>query len=368
MDRLIAAWRLRNQRLTAPHEGSAADVVRRLTCVQAENPSQSAWAVATRTQHPDASDLAGLLESGKVLRTHVLRSTWHYASRDDLDWLLALTGPRLQQLTGRQLREEAELEPAAVERLGALVLELLADRPDRTRGEITEALRERSADLGEGLTGRTVMTLMAHLEMGRLVCSGRPRDGEHTYASWADRVPSRVALHDFDREEALARIARRYLTGHGPATVKDLAYWATLTATEARRGVEANGDRLASFDHDGRTFWHLAEDVPPTADESPQPRGHLLQLLDETYRGYQDSRWVLDADGVVPRGRETAIGIALVDGQLVAGMKRTVARGTVRFDLTPHRPLTADDRAVIDEAAQRYGAFLDLEPQVLADP
>ena len=168
------------------------------------------------------------------------------------------------------------------------------------------------------------MLLLGRLEVLGLVCSGAPRDGEHTYALFADRVPAPRRL---DRDDALAELALRYFTSHGPATERDLAYWATLTVTDVRRGIAAAGDRLASFEHDGRTFWHAPGDAPASAS----PAGHLLQVLDEMYRGYQDSRWVIDADGVVPRVRETAIGMALVDGQLVAAMKRTVTAKAVTF-------------------------------------
>lgn len=111
-------------------------------------------------------------------------------------------------------------------------------------------------------------------------------------------------VRSLDRDEALAELALRYFTGHGPATERDLAYWATLTVTDVRRGVDLVRDRLAPFEHDGRTFWHAADD-PPTARE-PLADGHLLQILDEIYRGYQDSRMVLDSAGVVPRGRQPA--------------------------------------------------------------
>jgi hypothetical protein len=119
------------------------------------------------------------------------------------------------------------------------------------------------------------------------------------HAGWADRGPGELAL--------------RYFTGHGPATERDLAYWATLTLTDVRAGLAQVRDRLDSFQHDGRTFWHAPGDAPRGTAE---PAGHLLQILDETYRGYQDSRWLLDAAGDVPRTRETATGMALVDAQL----------------------------------------------------
>ena len=130
--------------------------------------------------------------------------------------------------------------------------------------------------------------------------------------------------------------------------------------TDVRRGIAGAGDRLDSFEHDGRTFWHAPGDAPASAS----PAGHLLQVLDEMYRGYQDSRWVIDADGVVPRARETAIGMALVDGQLVAAMKRTVTAKAVTFSVRPHRALGARELEAIRDAAARYGEYLGLEARV----
>jgi hypothetical protein len=154
----------------------------------------------------------------------------------------------------------------------------------------------------------------------------------------------------------------RYFTGHGPATERDLAYWATLTATDVRRGLMQARDRLASFDHDGRTFWHAPGDPPPPS--RPDPEGHLLQILDELYRGYQDSRMLLDSEGIVPGGREHAVGMALVDAQMVARMKRTLGRRVV-FEVTPYNgTLRPSQRSSLEQAAARYAEYLGLEYQL----
>ena len=350
-DRDIARWRLRSQSLAEP-VGDAEQVVRSLLAVQAENPSQSAWAVATRTTSPRQDDLADRLADGRVLRIHVLRSTWHYVHADDAQWLQELTAPRVMPVFEQQLQPLGD----RVDALGDAVEALLDEASDRTRAELAAAL----ADRGEDLTGQQLMLLLGRLEVLGVVCSGIPRDGEHTYALFADRVPAPRRL---DRDDALAEIALRYFTSHGPATERDLAYWATLTVTDVRRGVAAAGDRLVSFERDGRTFWHAPGEAPPSAS----PAGHLLQVLDEMYRGYQDSRWVIDADGVVPRGRETAIGMALVDAQLVAGMKRTVTAKAVTFSIRPHRALGTGELEAIQDAAARYGEYLGLEARVDLD-
>jgi hypothetical protein len=345
----IARWRLRSQHLAAPHAAAAGETVGSLLAVQAENPSQAAWAVAARTRHPDQADLATLLDEGAVLRTHVLRPTWHFVRAEDLGWLLDLTGPRVRRVTGQQLHTVHGLDQRAIDRAVAAVTEALAGR-QLTRAQLADELGRRGIDGN----GQMLMILLAHAELDGLICSGAVVDGWHTYALMAERVPAPRRL---DRVEALAELALRYFTGHGPATERDLAYWATLTLTDVRAGLHQVRDRLDSFHHDGRTFWHAPADPPNGPQE---PAGHLLQVLDETYRGYQDSRWVLDAAGAVPRIRESAIGMALVDAQLVAGMRRTITPDHVRFDLQPYRPLAPAQIDALDQAAGRYGQFLRL--------
>jgi hypothetical protein len=357
-DRDLARWRLHTQLLAAPR-GDAEHVVRSLLAVQAENPSQSAWAVATRTESARSGDLAEALASGRVLRTHVLRSTWHYVPAEDVRWLQELTSPRVLPTYEHQLRRLGDRVTA----LAAAVEAALAEASPLTRAEIATSLAERGEPLtGEPLTGQPLGLLMAWLEVHNRVTSGAPRDGEHTYVLFDERVPAPRRL---DRDEGLAELALRYFTSHGPATERDLMYWATLLVTDVRRGIAAAGDRLESFEHDGRTFWRAAGETPDSEERSAAaPSAHLLQVLDEMYRGYQDSRWVLDAAGLVPRGREATIGMALVDGQLLAGMRRAVTPTAVVFTLHPHRALRARERAAIQDAAARYAAYLGLEPKV----
>src|SRR5215470_5035284 len=350
----IARWRLRTQHLVWPYAVSAREAVGSLLAVQAENPGQAAWAVASRTPSPDQAELAALLEEGAVVRTHVLRPTWHFVRAEDIGWLLDLTGPRVRRVTGQQLRDAHGLDERAIGQAVTAVTHVLAGRGQLTRAQLADELSER------GIQGsrQMLMILLAHAELDGLICSGPVAGGEHTYTLMGERVPAPRRL---GRTEALAELALRYFTGHGPATERDLAYWATLTLTDVRAGLAQVGDRLGSFQHDGRTFWHAPADAPGGPQE---PAGHLLQILDETYRGYQDSRWVLDAADNVPRTREAAAGMALVDAQIVAAMRRTFAHGHVQFDLRPYRPLTPQQIEAVDQAATRYGKYLQLNARL----
>ncbi len=213
----IARWRLRCQHLVSPHAASAREVVGSLLAVQAENSGQAAWAVASRTRSPDRADLTALLDDGVVLRTHVLRPTWHFVLAEDIGWLLDLTGPRVRRVTSQQLRNAHGLDERSTDQAVAAVMQALASRGQLTRAQLADELRERGIPGG----GQMLMILLAHAELNGLICSGAIVDGEHTYALMGERVPTPRRL---GRTEALAELALRYFTGHGPATERDLAY------------------------------------------------------------------------------------------------------------------------------------------------
>src|SRR5258708_9019064 len=136
----IARWRLRSQNLVWPCAVAAGEAVRSLLAVQAENPSQAAWAVASRTQKPDQADLATLLSDGAVLRTHVLRPTWHFVRAEDIGWLLDLTGPRVRRVTGQQLRGAHGLDKRSIDQAVAAVTRALASRGQLTRAQLADEL------------------------------------------------------------------------------------------------------------------------------------------------------------------------------------------------------------------------------------
>lgn len=349
---------MRSQRLIGPPEDSVTSAISGLLAVQAENHSQASWAVACRTIGTTESDFARLFDEGAILRTHVMRPTWHFVVPDDIRWLVDLTAPRVRA-TYRQGQRELDVSDADLEASAELIVGALSGGRHLTR----RALGERLHDAGLPGEGRALGLVTGFAELSGLICSG-PMDGtHHTYALLEERAPNARRL---PRDEALAELALRYFGGHGPATERDLAYWATQTLTDVRAGLAAVRDRLEHFDHDGRTYWFDPERSGPdlAPPRSSMPSAHLLQILDEYHHGYQESRWSLDAAGIVPRGRPTSIGMVLVDGQMVGDLQRDVQTESVRFDVRTHRPLDeAEIEAVTDEAL-RYGDFLEREATV----
>ena len=357
-DRALARWRLQTMRLAGDRSTSPAEAVAGLLAVQAENYTQTLWALAARTG-AGRLELQQLFDDGAFLRTHVLRPTWHFATPEDLRWLVELTAPRVRKVY-RQLQLGVGLTDAEIAAGMEAIAEALAGGVHLTR----EAIAQRLTEAGIQLEGQRLGVVLAHAELDAVVCSGVMHGPRQTYALVHERAPNARRL---ERDEALAEVVLRYFSGHGPATERDLSYWATLTLTDVRRGLAQVGDQLDSLEHGGRTYWFAGD--PPAGTQPLQPRGHLLLTLDEYHNGYQDSRSSLDADGIVPPGRAANVGMTLVDGQMVGNMRRTLTNTTVTFEVGLFRHLADDEQRAVADAAQRYGRWLDLEPRlVLHEP
>jgi len=354
-DRAVARWRMHTMRLSGRTYQSPAAAVEGLLAVQAENYPQASWAVATRTSGVTQAELQRLFDDGVILRTHVLRPTWHFVRPDDIRWLVELTGPRIARLFV-PLQRQLELDDAALEASSAVITEALSEGAHLTRAALAARLR----DAGLRVDGQRLGVMMATAERSALICSGAMQGRDHTYALLDERAP---AARRLDRDEALAELVLRYFRGHGPATEGDLAYWATMPLSAVRTGLAAVGDQLDHVEHDGRTYWFTD---PPPNGAGLEPRAHLLQALDEYHNGYQDSRYVLDADGIVPRGRRASVGMTVVDGQMVGDLRRTIRDDRATFDVGLFRDLDDDELDAIYAAAERYGAFLGLEATVVA--
>ena len=353
-DLTIARWRLRTQRLAGPAFGSVPEAVEGLLAVQAENYQQASWAVSTRTDGLTRDVFQRLFDNGEILRTHVLRPTWHFVRPADIRWLVDVTAPRILR-TMRQIQTTLDLNYGDLDRSQTVMRESLSRGTCLTR----TALRERLEDEGLPTGGQRLGLMLASAELSGLICSGAMEGTDHTYTLLDSRAPD---SHVLDRPVALAELAARYFTGHGPATERDLSYWASLTLTDVRTGIAGAGDRLESIEHDGRTYWF---GEPPPTESHVEPRAQILQVLDEYHNGYQDSRYMLDVAGIVPRTRGANVGMVLVDGQMIGGMKRVLGADVVRFEINLFRKADPGEQEAVEQAAARYGTFLGLEPEVV---
>ncbi len=339
--------RLHHQGLTTPQFTEPAKVVKWLGAVQAQDYAGGKWAIAQRMRHATDEVIEKAFAEGAILRTHVLRPTWHFVAPDDIRWMLQLTAPRVKASIASYCRTNS-LDDTAFKRSHKALATALRGGRQLTRG----ALRQAVQRAGMATDGIRFILMLMRAELDGLICSGARIGKQFTYTLLEERAPRSKVL---TRDDALAELARRYFTSRGPATLQDFVWWSGLTTSEARAGIEMAGRHLTREVIDGRTCWLSSS----TQAVTRRPRAaYLLPAYDEFLVAYKDRTAVLD---VAYSGRETnaIFGPTIVVNGRVVGMwkgARSGTRGIVTF--TPFAPLTASARRAVVQAARRYGAFL----------
>jgi Winged helix DNA-binding domain len=346
----IARRRLVASRLIGSAAAFPDEVVWHHLAMQAQDYGPAKWSIGQRARGLVDGDVDDAVASGAIVRTHVLRPTWHFVARDDLRWLLALSGPRVQQGNAGRYRQLGLDEMTLAAAADAIATALKGDR-HLTRGELAEVLD----DAGIDHHGQRMPHILMHCELEAVICSGARSGKQHAYALVDERVP---AGGRFDRREAVVELTRRYLESHGPATVKDISWWSGLTMTDIRLALADLGADVRSDALDGLTLWSMA------ADEGPAPRtrrAYFLQTYDELVVGYTESRFV--GDPGIERAR-AAYGATYPTGGLLLGdrigghWRRTFEREGVRVEVQLYAQPTPRDTKALENAARELGRFL----------
>ena len=346
--------RLANQQLTRTDLTQPAEVVVWLGAMQAQDFTGAKWSLGLRLPPTTDRAIEQAYDEGRIVRTHVMRPTWHFVTPADIRWLQALTGPRVQQVNAGRYRQLALDAETLVKAADIMVASLR--RGPRTRGELTTALE--AAGIVQA-TGQRLAYLLMWAELEALICSGPQRGKQFTYMALDDRVPPTPMK---TAEEALAELLRRYFRSHGPATDYDFARWSGLTLSDTRRGLASIRHELAQVVVDGQTYW-LVPDTGPAAPvrPGPTPTACLVSIYDEYTIGYKDRRLIgSDELSRSLSGLGNALqNVILLDGRLAGTWRRLMSDRRVTAELNPLIPLTAADRQAIDRAAEQLARFLE---------
>lgn len=348
----IARVRLRMQRLTGAGSNTPEEVVGWLGAVQSQELALAKWSVGARTRRATAAQLDLVLADGSILRTHVLRPTWHFVLPADIGWMLELTAPRVRRMMAHYDRQ-LELDGRVYAMTNRVIARAVATGGHLTRAELSAALRAKGVEA----TGQRLGHIVLRAELDRVVCSGVPTGRQQTYAPFEERTAPAAPL---DREEAAARLAVRYFTSHAPATARDFSWWSSLPASEARRAIEASRERLHSIVADGVTYWSAGAMRPPA---SSAPRARLLQAYDEYIVAYGQSRGVIDLAGLGGPSAKGAVSLAhwlVIDGQLAGRWRLLRAKAGATVEIRLLRSLDAAEDRALEEEVRRFGRFMQL--------
>jgi len=346
----IARARMRALGLWPQTQRSPEEVLTPLAAMQAQEHAFARWSVAQRAGGTagvaSASSIDCAFDDGEILRTHVLRPTWHYVARSDLRWLMALSGPRVLARTARRCHDLG-LEARTLKKANDVIADAVAER-SQTRRDLADVL-ERN---GVSVDGQRLAYIAMHAELTSTICSGPMRGRQHTYAAFDRRVGPAC---DFRDDEAIAELARRYFTTRGPATLTDFVWWSGLSTREARRGLEMTKEHLSARSTDDRTYWFTETALPRT-----RGRADLVQCYDEVIISYRESRDVLRTPRVafaVPRHVDGYTHVVLLDGRLAGHWRLLSGRSGHEIETRMCESLDRKQQRSLAAAVERYCAF-----------
>ena len=348
----IAHIRFHNQQIAQTKFKKPDEVVAWLGAMQGQEYAMAKWGIAQRMQEITDSEIDQAFAKGTILRTHLLRPTWHLVTPADIRWLLALTGPRVQAVNAYMYRK-LEMDNAFFKRSNAALIKALQGGKQLTRVDLAYALQQAGIETaGELRMGYILM----RAELEGIICSGARRGKQFTYALLEERAPQ---VKPLDREEALVELVRRYFTSRGPATLKDFVVWSGLTMADVKRALEMLTPKLKYEIVDGQTYWFAESALSPKVSSKT---AHLLPIYDEYVMGYKDRSALL---GLFEEANLAGSSIAfdniiVIDSMLVGSWKRTLLKSEVLVETSFNVPLTKTAQRAVAADVERFGKFLGL--------
>ncbi len=346
----IAHRRLHNQHITRRTIETPQALVKWLGAVQAQDFAAAKWALGLRLQGVTDDDIEQAFTDGAILRTHVMRPTWHFVSPADIRWLLALTAPRVHAASAYYNRK-LELDDDVFRRTHAVLANVLQGGKQLTRDELSSALK-LAGIVTEG--EQRVIHIMMRAELDGIICSGARRGKQFTYALLAERAPHARML---DRDEALAELTMRYCMSHGPVTLQDFVWWSGLTVVDAKAGLTMVTSHLQQETIHGQTYW-FSPSTSPVQDLSQT--AYLLPNYDEYTVGYTDRSAIFDAlhtNRLDSRGG-LLTNTMVLGGQVIGTWKRTFKKNAVVIEANPFTPLSKTENRAFAASANCFSAFL----------
>lgn len=345
----ICKLRLQSTGLSHSPFKSAVDVVSHLGAVQAQDFAAAKWTLGMRFENSTDADIEKTFNEGKILRTHILRPTWHFVLPEDIRWMLELTAPRVKAFLAHYNRK-LELDEPLFARSNAAIVKALKDNTYLTRQELKTIL----TDIGIDTNIQRLAHIISWAELDGLICSGPRRGKQFTYALLEERVPKTKKA---SREQALAKLALKYFTGHGPAQLKDFSWWSGLSVADAKEALDLIKPCLEQAIFNGKTYWFPAG-MEKTALQVPS--AFLLSIYDEYAIAYKDRSDISEAQDIermISKGNALT-SVIILNGKVVGSWKKVLKKNKIEITLNPFRKLDKEEFEALEYEVARYGKFL----------
>ena len=349
---MITHIRVASQQLEQPRFESPKELVSWMGAIQAQEYEMAKWAIGIRLRSSSLETVNEALYKGDILRTHVMRPTWHFVAAEDIRWMLMLSSERIKAAVmsyakGHFGKIEKTLFTRCLDQIG----KILEGYKSLTKQEIAEHFC-CSGILVEADNHR-MTRFMVRAEQEGIVCSGEDKGGKYTYALLEERVPP---VPEITKDEALARLARSYFRSHAPAVLQDFIWWSGLPVSEAKQAIYLIESELTAEQWNGQT-WYVHEACRTRGKVSG--RLHLLPSYDEYLLGYKDRTDVLPKEHYPKAFTNNGLfyPVILHEGQVIGNWSKSAKKGSASIECSWFRSNDCVDETVLNQEKDKYMRF-----------
>ena len=350
----IANIRIINQQIQRSKFRVVKEIVDWMGAMQAQDYAMAKWAIGLRLPNSTNQEIEAAINNAEIIRTHLLRPTWHFVSSDDIFWMLELTAPQIKA-TMKSRRNQLGLSETIYAKSNTIIENALRGGKHLIREDLLAELGKAKIALDENRASH----LLVQAELDGIVCSGSIKGGKQTYALLDERIPR---TKTFIKDEALAKLAKKYFTSHGPATLQDFTWWSGLSVSDARKAIENVKSDFIPERINSQIYWFPSEYSTPKGDE-----GLIFPLpaFDEFIIGYTDRRATLGEDlNKIVISNGVFRPVIVVSGHVTGIWKRMIRKDKVSVEIGCFRKPDITTKNLIEKAFQQYGRFLEKEMEI----
>ncbi len=345
----ITRLRLANQCISQPSPMRPEGLVSYLGAVQAQAYRDALWAVGLRCKKATQSDVEDAIAERKIIRTWAMRGTWHLVPPKEVKWMLSL------------YHEDASIPSR--QRKNGLTRPLLKKGMELVSDAFKHERQLTYKDLGRVLSDSGIpefrkIDVQRHIirRSGRkgIICFSEHVSGRPAFALFKSPVPKPP-----NRDAVLAKLARTYFGSHGPATLKDFAWWAGIGLGDAESGLDAISSRMKEDTSTGDTYWMPKKN--PSANQAKRTT-YLLPAFDEYLVAYKNRASIIEpkyATKVINGSNGTFLPALVSEGRVIGTWRRKEEKNRVTIALSPFTKLNKEQNEGIKEAADSYGRFIE---------
>jgi hypothetical protein len=347
----IIKSRLINQQIAETKFKNPQEIVAWMIAMQAQEYAMAKWAIGLRLPGLKNADVEKAFNDGDILRTHLMRPTWHFVTPADIRWMLALTAPRVNAANAYSYRK-FELDSEVLKCCNNTLIKALQGGKHLTRIILKSAL-EQEGIIADGLR---LSYIMMHAELDAIICSGARQGKQFTYALLEERVPPVKAM---EREEALAEFTRRYFTSRGPATLRDFSTWSGLTMKDVKAGLDMVRPHFASEIIQDQEYIFMPN---KSKDQNEIQSTFLMPDYDEYGMSYKDRSAILNTGNTILEsqdGNTPSYHMIVIEGMIKGTWRHTIKTKSVAVETNLFTILSEKENRSLEIAVKRYKEFME---------